>query len=43
IYLNEPCSPCSLHGDKVCPQKHFNCMKKLNAEMVMEAIEKNGR
>ena len=43
IYLNEPCSPCSLHGDKVCPQKHFNCMKKLNAEMVMEVIEKNGR
>lgn len=43
IYLNEPCSPCSLHGDKVCPQKHFNCMKKLNAEMVMKVIEKNGR
>lgn len=43
IYLNEPCSPCSLHGDKACPQKHFNCMKKLSAKMVMEIIEKNGR
>lgn len=43
IYLNEPCSPCSLHGDKVCPKKHFNCMKKLNATMVMEIIEKHGR
>ena len=43
IYLNEPCSPCSLHGDKVCPKKHFNCMKKLNAAMVMEIIEKHGR
>ncbi|MCQ8212405.1 glycosyltransferase family 9 protein [Cetobacterium somerae] len=43
IYLNESCSPCSLHGDKECPQKHFNCMKKLSAQMVMEVIEKNGR
>ncbi|MDX8336359.1 glycosyltransferase family 9 protein [Candidatus Cetobacterium colombiensis] len=43
IYLNEPCSPCSLHGDKVCPQKHFNCMKKLSAQKVMEIIEKSGR
>ncbi|MGL4997426.1 MAG: glycosyltransferase family 9 protein [Cetobacterium sp.] len=43
IYLNESCSPCSLHGDKVCPKKHFNCMKKLSAERVMNIIEKNGR
>ncbi|MGL6066977.1 MAG: glycosyltransferase family 9 protein [Cetobacterium sp.] len=43
IYLNEPCSPCSLHGDKECPKKHFNCMKKLSAERVMSTIEKNGR
>ena len=43
IYLNEPCSPCSLHGDEECPQKHFNCMRKLSAEMVMNIIEKNGR
>lgn len=42
IYLQESCSPCSLHGDKECPQKHFNCMKKLSAEMVMEVIEKTG-
>ncbi|MGL4868316.1 MAG: glycosyltransferase family 9 protein [Cetobacterium sp.] len=43
IYLNEPCSPCSLHGDKVCPQKHFNCMKKLSAERVMQIIDESGR
>lgn len=43
IYLNEACSPCSLHGDKTCPQKHFNCMRKLSAARVMEIIEKNGR
>ncbi len=23
------CQPCSLHGDKQCPKKHFNCMRKL--------------
>ena len=43
VYLNEPCSPCSLHGDKSCPQKHFNCMKKLSAQMIMKLIEKSGR
>jgi len=41
IYKNEACSPCSLHGDKVCPKGHFNCMKKITPEMVMEIIEKN--
>lgn len=40
IYRNEVCSPCSLHGDKECPKKHFNCMKKLRAEDVLEIIEK---
>lgn len=40
IYRNEPCSPCSLHGDKECPKGHFNCMKKLRAEDVLEIIEK---
>jgi ADP-heptose:LPS heptosyltransferase len=40
ITLKEPCSPCSLHGDKKCPKQHFNCMKKLKAETVFEIIEK---
>lgn len=40
IYRNETCSPCSLHGDKECPKKHFNCMKRLRAEDVLEIIEK---
>jgi len=40
IYRDEPCSPCSLHGDKECPKGHFNCMKKLKAEDVLEVIEK---
>lgn len=40
IYRGEECSPCSLHGDKVCPKGHFNCMKKLKASDVMEVIKK---
>lgn len=43
IYKGEICSPCSLHGDKQCPKKHFNCMRKLAAEEVMEQIEKKYR
>lgn len=42
IYRGEPCSPCSLHGDRECPKKHFNCMKNLKAEDVMAIIEKIG-
>lgn len=41
IDREEPCSPCSLHGDKVCPKGHFNCMNLLKAEDVMKVIEKN--
>jgi len=41
VYRDEPCSPCSLHGDKICPKKHFNCMKNLKAEDVLKIIEKN--
>ncbi|MGL4567008.1 MAG: glycosyltransferase family 9 protein, partial [Fusobacteriaceae bacterium] len=42
IYRGEACSPCSLHGDKECPKKHFNCMRNLKAEDVMAIIEKIG-
>lgn len=45
VYNNSDCSPCSLHGDKVCPKKHFNCMKKLSYEDVFNIIrsdEKDG-
>jgi len=40
IYGNEPCSPCSLHGDKKCPKDHFNCMKNISAEDIMKRIDK---
>ncbi|MGX6591008.1 glycosyltransferase family 9 protein [Cetobacterium ceti] len=39
IYGKEPCSPCSLHGDKQCPKGHFNCMRHITGEMVMNIIE----
>ncbi|MBC2856270.1 glycosyltransferase family 9 protein [Cetobacterium sp. 2A] len=41
IYRKESCSPCSLHGDKECPKGHFNCMKLLTPETVMQYIEKS--
>ena len=39
IYNKIDCSPCSLHGDKVCPKKHFKCMKDLGYEKVFKIIE----
>lgn len=39
VYGEEPCSPCSLHGDKECPKGHFNCMKNLSAEKLYKIIE----
>lgn len=32
------CRPCSKHGGKRCPEKHFRCMKDLKPAMVFEAI-----
>lgn len=40
IYSGESCAPCSLHGDKVCPKHHFNCMNNIKGEMVLKEIEK---
>lgn len=39
VYASTPCSPCSLHGDKVCPKKHFHCMKEITAEQILKKIE----
>lgn len=40
IYAGVECSPCSLHGDKECPKKHFKCMRDIKAEDVLEIIVK---
>ena len=39
VYNKIECTPCSLHGDKVCPKKHFKCMKELSYETVFKIIE----
>ena len=33
-----PCRPCSLHGGKQCPQKHFRCMKSITPQMLKKAL-----
>lgn len=41
---NLECRPCGIHGGKVCPQKHFRCMKEIEPKViekeVIEYIEK---
>lgn len=39
IDKNIKCSPCSLHGDKECPQGHFDCMKQITGKEVFDTIE----
>jgi len=33
------CRPCSLHGPKKCPEKHFRCMKEITCEQVLRAAK----
>ena len=33
------CRPCGIHGKKKCPEKHFDCMKKISVEEVFEAVK----
>jgi heptosyltransferase-2 len=35
---NEPCQPCTLHGLPRCPKGHFDCMRKLEPEQVVDAL-----
>ena len=41
VLLRHPvaCAPCSLHGDRCCPQGHFACMRDLTPEKVLAVIE----
>ena len=34
------CRPCSLHGPRKCPEKHFRCMREISADEVWAAGEK---
>lgn len=35
-----PCHPCSPHGSKECPQKHFKCMEDLSPDILLQSIKK---
>jgi heptosyltransferase-2 len=38
------CRPCSDHGPQVCPESHFNCMKNISVQHVLDAcLEVLGR
>jgi heptosyltransferase-2 len=32
------CRPCSLHGSKTCPRGHFQCMRGIVPQVVLEAV-----
>jgi heptosyltransferase-2 len=36
---NEPCQPCTVHGRPVCPLGHFRCMRGIEADQVLRAIQ----
>lgn len=36
------CRPCSAHGPQVCPLGHHRCMRELDVERVLAAIEATG-
>lgn len=36
---NLACRPCSLHGLKACPKKHFRCSKEISAKRVFETLK----
>ena len=33
------CQPCSLHGVKICPIEHFNCMKSIAAKQILDSLK----
>jgi len=38
----EPCQPCTLHGRERCPKGHFDCMRKLEAAVVLDGLRRAG-
>lgn len=35
------CQPCTLHGRESCPLGHWDCMKKITPNMLLEAVEQS--
>ena len=42
VYREVPCAPCSLHGDRRCPQGHFDCMRQLTPSLLAAIITRDG-
>ncbi|MBK8575601.1 MAG: glycosyltransferase family 9 protein [Elusimicrobia bacterium] len=36
---NLDCRPCSVHGSKTCPLKHFRCMKEVTVDQVVKTAQ----
>lgn len=39
IQLDLACRPCSIYGKAECPMGHFNCMKNIETEKIVEQIK----
>ena len=33
-----PCRPCGIHGQKQCPEKHFNCAQKISTQQLLAVL-----
>ena len=40
VEIDVPCRPCTHKGLNHCPKGHFQCMKNINSEMVVQKIRK---
>lgn len=39
LSANLQCQPCSLHGSEKCPKEHFNCMRSISAEQILNSLK----
>jgi len=39
LSANLVCQPCSLHGSKKCPLEHFNCMRFISADQILNSLK----
>jgi heptosyltransferase-2 len=39
LEIDLDCRPCGTHGGKVCPKKHFRCMREITPQKVLESIK----
>lgn len=38
VYLDIPCQPCTVGGSPECPKGHFDCMRKLSPDIIVEKV-----